>query len=121
MTDYPYDPELPYAVARIKEGEEAYPVGIIARFKDKHYAQDMVNEFTPGWVELVDTTPKPKIPADAEFIFWCDGEERPYYARRWSNPADKVWETDDGFRVREESLLGEGWIGDAEVVVLKRA
>lgn len=117
MTEYPYDPELPYVVARIKEKEPSYPVGIIARFKKWEDAQDMEDNFQPGWVELVDTTPAPKIPADAEFIFWVDFKwESPWYGRRLNSGN---WELDDGDVLDEEDLVKK--IGDAEVVVLKRA
>lgn len=123
MTDYPYDPELPFVVAQTQTLDETdSPVGSInARFRHERNAEQYVREFDFGFVELIDTTPKPKIPDDAEFIYWYDQDDQPYYARRWSNPANKVWETDEGVRVTEDQLTGSGWIGDAEVVVLKRA
>lgn len=122
MTDYPYDPELPFVVVQVQSDDTyEFPVGSInARFRDASSAREYADGFMKGYVEFVDTNPAPKIPADAEFIFWYDDAERPYYARRWGNPAEKAWETDGGKLVNEDELAKQ-WIGDAEVVVLKRA
>lgn len=107
MADYPYDPELPFVVACSDKA--------IARFRDKQDARDMVNEFveSENWLKLIDTTPAPKIPADAEFIHWVNGAWFSTAARDGDN-----WFY-DGFHFSTEEILLE--IGGAEVVVLKRA
>lgn len=121
MTNYPYDPELPYAVIQVySEDEIEFPTGSInARFRDAESAREYADGFLPDYVELVDTTPAPKIPADAEFIFWYDYGLMPFYARRYGNTFNRVWERESGATISEVDLVKQ--IGDAEVVVLKRA
>lgn len=57
-----YDPELPYAYLDT-EGSEVY-----ARFKHKSDADVFRERCNFG--RVIDTTPKPKIPEDAEYLIW---------------------------------------------------
>lgn len=122
MTDIKYDPELPFAVTTKK-----YPEGtsyVIARFNNEQDAVDWAESPFPGGhedgTEVIDTTPKPKIPEGAEYITWSDpydnGEER--IAMRYGHPANKVWRV--GVDTLDELHLLKDWIGDAEVTVLVR-
>lgn len=110
--DIKYDPELPYAVILIGSGE------LNSRFK--YFNEAKTHLGTATWLEIVDTTPKPKIPEDAQFITWSDpydnGEER--IAMRYGHPANKVWRV--GVDTLDELDLLNDWIGDAEVTVLVR-
>jgi hypothetical protein len=116
MTNYEYDPELPFVVVRIKEGETGeFRPGIIARFRSRSDAIDMEEIFQPGWVEMVDTTPKPKIPAEATYITWVAADREPRIAFRYGHPANKVWSL--GVDWYPEGEL-EDVIGDNEVTVL---
>lgn len=109
--DIDYDPELPFAY--LDNGN----IQLYARFKHRSDAEVFRDRCNFG--NIVDTTPKPKIPEDAEFIAWYDpsdnGEER--IARRYGHPANKVWRI--GWDTIEESEL-MSYIGDAEVTVLVR-
>lgn len=112
MSDLKYDPELPFAYLD-HTGSEVY-----ARFKHRSDAEVFRERCNFG--RVVDTTPKPKIPEDAEYIIWEDpydnGEER--IARRYGHPANKVWRV--GVDTLDELDLLNDWIGDAEVTVLVR-
>lgn len=108
MTDLTYDPELPFVVLiREDHGQLA----ILARFKEFSYADQFVKAGT-RLREIVDTTPKPKIPEDAQHITW--GQGRVAYSRyegQWVG-----WT--HGYAISEEELLT--WIGEDEVIVLVR-
>lgn len=108
MTDYPYDPDLPFVVT----------IGglLFARVKSESIAAEIAHGHL-GFV--VDTTPTPKIPANAEFIHWTTPSNTQYYAKRLGHPNNKVWLQDSGRNYDEDDLIEV--IGDAEVVVLKRA
>lgn len=109
--DIKYDPELPYAVILIGSGE------LNARFKYLNEAE--THRGTATWLEIVDTTPKPKIPEDAEFIYYISWSNSGAYARRVGHAANNVWETSNPIsRIDEEDLLKT--IGDTEVTVLVR-
>lgn len=98
-TEYAYDPDLPF-VAVGKSTKMPY-----ARFNSRGDAE----RFYPFDCDVIDTTPKPKIPEDAQHITW--GKKNVAYSRindRWYG-----W-TDAG--LSEGALLG--LIGDAEVTVL---
>lgn len=117
MTDIAYDPELPYAVVQIRSDDPTnFPLGVIARLRDRDDAINMEDVYAPGYVEVIDTTPKPKIPADAEYIAWSPTFFRMDMAFRDEGNPSKPWAY-DGIRYSEESLLEE--IGDAEVTVLE--
>lgn len=98
-SEYAYDPELPFLVVG-KVTRTLY-----ARFNDR---EDAVR-FSPFYCDVIDTTPKPKIPEDAKHITW--GRKNAAYSRiddRWYG-----W-TDTG--LSEGAMLE--LIGDDEVTVL---
>lgn len=107
-TDYEYDPDFPYVT---RSGVTGYVSG---RFPTRENAE----KWTDGdeWVEIIDTTPKPKIPEDARFVHWFVRGGNFIATREGFNPL-KPWEL-EGVYYTEESLLKE--IGDAEVTVLVR-
>lgn len=118
MTDYS---ELIYAVAK---SEDRDPIALFCNEQDAdEFVSSIANAEYDWGYKVIDTTPAPKIPADAEFIFYKldegDDDWTPFYARRYGHTANKVWEKDSGVRLEEAALLEE--IGDTEVVVLKRA
>ena len=108
MTDYPYDPDLPFAVV-IPGSETVY-----ARFRLRGSAEDYAED-TEGstWANVIDTTPKPRIPDDAEFVCWQTSAGM-YYAQR----VEAEWQTDTGGWYTLDELLNEA--GDAEIIVLDR-
>lgn len=73
MTDYKYDPDLPYVV------ELPYSHALVARFTSEEnayrYAMDQ------NGLRVIDTTPKPRVPDDARFIAWTDRGDR-WFAER---------------------------------------
>lgn len=100
MTEYAYDPASPYVVAGRESGI------LFSRFRHEEDAQEYAD--TLGFI-MIDTTPKPKIPVDAQHITW--GRKNAAYSRiddRWYG-----W-TDTG--LSEGAMLE--LIGDAEVIVL---
>lgn len=105
MLDIKYDPELPYAV--LSRGE----VKAHARYEDE--AEVFANHYLEGYV--IDTTPKPKIPEDAEFIMWParDGIGPEFAVLK----EDGLWHW-DGDAFAEAQILR--YVGDAEVTVLVR-
>ena len=112
--NYAYDPELPYAVVRTGLGVTGVDrPGVIARFRTRRDARDMEGNFQPGYVELVDTTPKPKIPEDAQYVIWRDENGVRWYAEKSDTGSRLV---DDGMVCSPEEF--EEVIGDAEVTVL---
>jgi intein/homing endonuclease len=120
--EIPYDEDLPFVVWRIKEAKYTprFSKGMIeARFFDKIEADEYAEEYSEGWVEVVDTTPKPKIPADAEVIAFVRHGDGWLYARRYGHPANKVWQfSNPVYRIEEGDLLT--LIGDHDIVVLDR-
>lgn len=71
MTDYEYDKDLPYVVVD-DEGQ-------VARFESFEHAEwfaDM-HETT-----VIDTTPKPRVPADAKYITWLVNGRARWFAER---------------------------------------
>lgn len=117
MTDLKYDRELPFAVI-VRGGEKNGTV--LGRFIDL-FSAEQFRKAGEVFREIVDTTPKPKIPEDAEFIIWDDGSYLPQIAQRDSGPANLGWRygAEEDYRwYSSESLSRE--IGDAEVTVLVR-
>lgn len=108
MTDYPYDPDLPFAVVSTNS-EKVY-----ARFRFRGSAENYVEGSTRE--RVIDTTPRPRIPDDAEFIYWQTEGGTPYYAR-WVG-AQMVWTLDTGEQYITDGLLNR--IGNAEIIVLDR-
>ncbi len=103
MIELEYYKEVPYVVM--------WGDFIAARFSvldnAERYAEQSVGR-------VIDTTPKPKIPEDAEFVYWVQGNTD-YYARKNENG---MW-WDDCEDLHTLSSLLET-IGDAEVTVLVR-
>lgn len=117
--EIPYDEDLPFAVWRIKGDpiNSAFPAGVVeVRFRMAFEAKAYVDEYGPGWVEMVDTTPKPRIPEDTEFIAWRRGGGTNVAVLENFNP-NKPWDW-WGQYFSEEELLTE--IGDSEIIVLDR-
>lgn len=108
--DIKYDPELPYVVLD-------FGGHVIVRFADKHIAEFFAKNHV-NYKTVIDTTPKPKIPEDAEFIYYISWSNSGAYARRVGHAANNVWETSTPIsRIDEEDLLKTG---AAEVTVLVR-
>lgn len=110
MTDLTYDPELPFAAVDTVGKVEA-------RFKGESDAKIWIHDVA-GYGRVVDTTPKPKIPEDAEFVY-MELKDGPYYVRKRE---DGAWvdQTSSQFTSTDHLtrfLKGEG---DAEVTVLVR-
>ena len=113
MTELKYDPELPFVV-RIRFSEE-----LLGRFQVIEDATQFSETLWVGYdTEVIDTTPKPKIPDDAEFIFVEDGDQS-VFARREGIIAGEMHWLLPGAYVSEAALI-EDFIGDAEVTVLVR-
>ena len=70
MTDYEYDEKLPYVVTDA-EGE------VLARFRYREVA-----EYCMGESFVIDTTPKPRVPEDAQFITWLINGRARWFAER---------------------------------------
>lgn len=113
MTDL-YDERVPFLV-RIRFSQEW-----LGRFQVIDDANQFAETAWAGYdTEVIDTTPKPKIPEDAEFIYCPSWSGSGVYARRIGHVENRVWETSNPIsRVDESELLER--IGDAEVTVLVR-
>lgn len=109
-TGLKHDPELPFAV-RVRFSEE-----LLGRFSDLQDAEQIAGSVYGGYdTEVIDTTPKPKIPEDAEFIIWPtkDGIGPEFAALN----QDGLWQW-DGDRFAQSQMIR--YIGDSEVTVLVR-
>lgn len=74
MTDYEYDPDLPYVVTI---------AGVIqARFRSYSRAGEHAADLNHFRARVIDTTPKPRVPEDALYIAYQDPHGRLLYARR---------------------------------------
>lgn len=80
MTDYEYDENLPYVV------ESRHTRGLIGRFAARDYVDDALS---PEGVRIIDTTPKPRVPADAKFVTWIDSSDERHVARYWGGESRK--------------------------------
>lgn len=107
MIELEYYKEVPYVVM--------WGDFIAARFSvldnAERYAEQSVGR-------VIDTTPKPKIPEDAEFIFVKDSDQSVFARREGVIDGEMMWLI-PGDYVTEEQLI-EDYIGDAEVTVLVR-
>lgn len=81
MTDYEYDPDLPYVVEGVRDGD------MYARFRDKGFAEEYVEDF--AGLRFIDTTPKPRVPKDAEWITWLDSTGKRRTAWYWGGESRK--------------------------------
>ncbi|MGO2600862.1 MAG: hypothetical protein ACTH7X_08745 [Brevibacterium aurantiacum] len=101
MTDYEYDPDLPYVVAWSKNGD------LVARFARRCDADHACKLAFAA--RVIDTTPKPRVPEDAEFITWIGSSIRGISSGiRWFAKRDgDGWQDDnDGLCTRLEELPG---------------
>lgn len=64
MSDLKHDPEFPYAIVFNGHVIAKFPAEGMGKVNAIQYAADVYDS------ELVDTTPKPKIPADADYLIW---------------------------------------------------
>lgn len=74
MTDIPHDPDLPFAVTSSSRG-------IIARFAYEADAKEYREELGLYYWIIVDTTPKPLIPVDAQYLTWKHGGNTTFAAK----------------------------------------
>lgn len=105
MTEH--DPEFPYVI-------KDFSGHVFAKFhKDERHLAQWFADNHLRYKEVIDTTPRPKIPEDARFIYWPDEYGDPGLAERrgvnWLLMDGSVFSTDD--------LLNDV-IGDAEITVL---
>ena len=106
MSELKYDSEFPYVLVNVN-GEEH------TRWANKKLAEHFLQKEWEGYGRVIDTTPKPKIPADAQHITW--GTQTLAYSRY----IDDLWYGwNHGHGLSDEELLG--MIGNAEVTVLVR-
>lgn len=110
MSEFTYDPEFPWVVTNIQGS-------IISRAVNEFVANQL-HKAMDFYGQVLDTTPKPKIPEDAEFVY-VELKDGPYYVRK---RADGSWvdQTSSRFTSTDHLtrfLKGEG---DAEVTVLVR-
>ena len=96
MTDYEYDENLPYVVVGAVTGR------LSARFRSGVDAE--VYARGHAYLKLIDTTPKPRVPEDAQFITWMgDG----YRLFAWPSDLEGRWFDDTGsVNVALEDLPG---------------
>jgi hypothetical protein len=101
MTQLTHDPEVPF-VFRHSTGDAP-----LAKFRRKVDADAFAENY--GYGHVTDTTPKPPIPDNAEFVYWVNdaGQERyrTRFARRYGHPGNNVWQTDAGANITQEQLL----------------
>lgn len=103
-----HDPEFPYAIVFNGHVIAKFPAEGFGKVNAIEYAADVYDS------ELVDTTPKPKIPEDAEYIL-INTTDYSYFAQKIEN--EWLWHR------TEEVLDYDGlveYIGDGEVTVLVR-
>lgn len=109
MTELKYDPELPFAYL------DDQGVQLFARFKHRFDAEAFRERCNFGTV--VDTTPKPKIPEDAEVIYYyTSGYD--FYARQLENGD---WKTDGGVLYSYSEILEVVEVAEVTVLVRKDA
>ena len=72
-TPYEYDPDLPYVVA--------YPDGTVACRTDTLVHAEVFRDRIAAR-HVIDTTPKPRVPEDAEWILWVTPGDRYRVAQR---------------------------------------
>lgn len=111
MTDLKYDPELPIWVS-YSSGDR--PIARFRHMVDANRYRDLL--MSEGVV--IDTTPKPKIPEDAEFIFVENNDQSVFARREGIINGEMHWLIPGGYIMEAE--LVEDFIGDSEVTVLVR-
>lgn len=106
MTELKYDPELPFAVIGASSGL------LYARFTNKIEATNWVG--AKNSLRVVDTTPKPKIPEDAQMIRVGDPIYGGFFALRDETMGWWV----DGEYIDSEEEFFEDWVEDRDITVL---
>lgn len=106
-TGYDYIEGWPYVVTWGEYEAARFPAGENGKANAKTYAHN-----TGG--RLVDTTPAPRIPGNAKFIYWIKNGDFDYYARKG---VDGMWRLDSGALLTEDQML-ECWIDEEEITVL---
>lgn len=105
MTEYAYDPAFPFVVTWGEFGAARFSL----RENADEYAEQSVGK-------VIDTTPRPKIPEDAEFIFVADSDQSVFARREGFIDGEMIWLI-PGDYVTETQLIEE-FIGDSDVTVL---
>lgn len=72
MTDYEYDKNLPYVVEYLSEA--------VARFREFDEADAWAGGARNH--RIINTNPKPRVPADAKFITWLVNGSARWFAER---------------------------------------
>lgn len=106
--DIKHDPAFPYAVRWGSYVAARFPAGNDGLANAEDYAGSSAGK-------VVDTTPAPKIPTDAEFIAWSTGAK--YSVGLASKDADGEWWYKERCYTQGGILA---LIGDAEVTVLEK-
>lgn len=105
MSEIKYDPDFPYVLVNVNNEEHT-------RWANKKFADNYLEQEWGGYGRVIDTTPKPKIPEDADYLIWeFEGETNMAYrdGNDWYGSGE-WWPTED---------LVEA-LKDAEVTVLVR-
>ena len=111
MTELKYDPDFPYIV-RMIDGE------VVSKHTTAGGAKSYLVSTLQGYGEVIDTTPKPKIPEDAEFIYYLDSGGDDQFGHRDTFEGKEIWWTGSGDYILTSEILE--YIGDGEVTVLVR-
>lgn len=111
MSELKYDPDFPYAV--VLNGH------VLAKFSSEGMGKVNAIEYAAEnyGSELVDTTPKPKIPEDANYVFVEDGDQSVFAYRIVFPDGRNGWMMVGNGPISEEDLL-EIYIGDELVTVM---
>lgn len=109
MTELTYDPEFPYVVLFGDWVGAKFPAEGMGKVNAMDYAVE-------GRGLFIDTTPKPKIPADANYIFVEDNDQSVFAYRIVFPDGSNGWMTVGGGSMNDEELLE--YIGDEPVIVM---
>lgn len=102
---FTHDPDFPFLLVH-------KTAGVLAKFKTEQFAIDRSEGIAfADRYSVVDTTPKPRIPVDAQFITWARYQMK-HFAYRYRD----LWVYNDK-ALYEEALL-QDWVGDSKVIVL---
>lgn len=97
MTDHEYDPKLPYVLENTLTGDT------MGRATSRLIAKN----FSAGLaIKIIDTTPKPRIPDDAQWITWLDSDTKRRVAWYWGGESRKWWDMRSQCAFALEALPG---------------
>lgn len=101
MTDYKFDPELPFVVVSDVDV-------VLARTRSEEDADELAYSYVDA--KVIDTTPKPVIPALAKTIVWREcfdsiGDYANRYATRYGHPNNGVWQLEPDTRLTTQQLV----------------